>query len=115
MIEIVGSWVSTVQLAVAVALLPAASVARTRKSCDPSARPLGEAGELQAAKAPPSRLHSSVAPGSAEKAMLAEALALGSAGAVSTWTAGGVVSSVRARLADQAETAPSASLERACQ
>ena len=59
---------STVQVCTAglASVLPALSVARTRSSCSPCPSLLNVAGELHAAHAPPSRLHSKVLPGSEE-------------------------------------------------
>ena len=47
--------------------LPAASVARTRNSCDPAARPVWSRGDVQAANAAPSSEQANVEPDSLER------------------------------------------------
>src|SRR6185503_12584189 len=61
-----GGVASTVQLAVAgvASALPAGSTARTASVCLPSASAEYDAGDEQAASAPPSRAHSKREPGS---------------------------------------------------
>src|SRR4051794_26048792 len=61
-----GATVSTVKARVAAvaSVLPAASLARTRKECAPSARLGVVNGLAQAENAPASTLHSNAAPGS---------------------------------------------------
>ena len=62
-------------------VLPAASVARTSKVCEPSATPLYAFGEVQAANEPPSSLHSKVEPPSLDvNEKLGESLFDGSPG-----------------------------------
>ena len=73
--------------------LPAASVARTSKTCSPGARPLYAAGELHAAHVAPSRRQANVAPDSlAENANDALVACVGVAGPVAIVVSGGVVS-----------------------
>jgi hypothetical protein len=76
-------------------VLPAASLASTRKVCAPSARPAYVFGLAQSASAPPSRAQRNVAPGSDEKEKEAEALADGSAGLAEIVTVGADESSVQ--------------------
>src|SRR5687767_3371051 len=91
--------VSTVQVAAAglASVLPAASLARTRNVCSPSARPLSATGETQDANAAPSRAHSKVALGSDENSNDALVLVVEAAGpeviVVSGATAGSTVHS----------------------
>src|SRR4051794_16820158 len=63
-----GSVASTVQVVVAgvASVLPAASVARTRKVCAPGVSPERTSGDEQAVQAPASRRHSKLAPVSLE-------------------------------------------------
>src|SRR3954447_16663129 len=61
-----GTGALTVQVAAAgeASVLPAASVARTSKVCDPTVRPERALGDVQAAHAPPSMRHANVLPDS---------------------------------------------------
>ena len=61
-----GAVVSTVNVREAgvASALPAASLARTEKVCEPSPSPVRSFGDVQAAQAPASSLHSNVAPSS---------------------------------------------------
>src|SRR6185437_8397483 len=86
-IEVSGAVVSTsqVKLAGEASVLPALSIARTEKVCDPSAKPVNPSGLVQAANEPASSLHSKLAtplpPGSETvKLKLGVASLLGSAG-----------------------------------
>jgi hypothetical protein len=90
-----GGVVSTVHvwLAAVASVLPAGSVARTEKECDPSPRTAYSAGGVQGAKARPSRAHSKLEPSSLElKSKLALALLLRAGGPVSMLVAGATVS-----------------------
>ena len=91
-----GATVSTVQLRVAGvgSALPAASRARTRNVCAPSARPEYVFGLVQAAKPPPSSSHSKPAPASLEKVKIASAEPTVPTGPESIVVSGAVVSIV---------------------
>jgi hypothetical protein len=94
-------------------VLPPASVALTRKVCEPSERPERFLGEVQTLKALPSRLHSNVAPASSEeKAKVAEALFVRDAGFVSMVVFGAPVSTLQVRLAGVLSALPAASFAR---
>ena len=87
--------------------MPAASVARTRKVWDPSERLAYAFGEEQVAKAPESRLHWKVEPGSLEeKPKLGEGLVVVPVGPEVIVVSGGVVSTVNVRVAGKASTLP---------
>ena len=78
-----GAPVSTLQVKLAgvASVLPAESVARTENVCEPSARPVIVADELQAAYGAASSLHSNVDPGFVDvKEKLAKAEVEGSEG-----------------------------------
>src|ERR671916_214920 len=93
--------------------LPAASDARTRKSCAPAARPVYCFGAEQAANAAPSSEHSNVEPCSlAEKPKLALVLDVVAAGLESIVACGAVVSAVQSWLAGVSSTFPAASVAR---
>src|SRR5688572_30734259 len=90
-----GSPAATVQDAVAgvASTLPGASLARTANVWAPSGRSLYARGEVHAAKAAPSRLHSKLDPVSDEvKEMLAERSATVPEGAATMVVSGAVVS-----------------------
>ena len=92
------------------ALLPAASVARTRRVCVPSAT-AGMAGvAVQAANAAPSTLHASAAPASAETANTGVVSLVSAPGAVVNAAAGAVRSTVHVYAAVPA--LPAASVAR---
>src|SRR2546429_479422 len=99
---------TTVQLYIAGvgSTLPRASTARTEKVCVPGARPLYDRGDVHAAKAPPSRLHSNDDPASeAANSNVADSGAT-PAGDVS-FTVGGVASGQVVSVPARAEAAPS--------
>src|SRR5919206_85670 len=92
---IVGRVVSTLHVneAGVASVLPAASVARTWKVCEPSARPVYCLGEVQAVKPPASSWHWKLTPPSGElKVKLAVLLLLLAAGFESMAVSGAAVS-----------------------
>ncbi len=115
-----GGAVSTVQVRVAgeASVLPAWSIARTAKVWLPSARPLYDAGLVQAVKTAPSRLHSKVRlPGSEMssvpvKMKEAEALLMDepSAGPLVMEVFGFTVSMIQVKLAAEVSVLPAASV-----
>ncbi len=114
-IVVSGATVSTVQVRAAsvASMLPAASVARTRKVWSPCARPVSARGEVQVCQAPESSLHSNVAPVSSEaKPKLAEVEAVGPLGPESIVVSGATVSTVQVRAASVASVLPAASVAR---
>ena len=94
-------------------VLPARSVARTRSSCDPTARPVYCLGELQALKAAPSSEHSNVEPASSElKPKLAVVLELAAPGFAPIVVCGALTSYSQVWLAGVASTLPAPSIAR---
>ncbi len=100
-------------------MLPAASVARTLKLCEPSPRAAVVLGLVQAPKAAESSLHSKVEPGSVElnanDALVAVVVPVGPevivvSGAVVS--GGGAVSTVNERVAGEASVLPATSVAR---
>src|SRR5215217_3223526 len=95
-------------------VLPAASVARTSKVCEPSARPLYDFGEEQVVQEPPSIRHANVDPLSLElKEKLAAPALVGSAGCAVIVVFGAAVSTVHVNEAGVASVLPAASVARA--
>jgi len=93
-----GGAVSTTQVKLAgvASVLPAASVAVTVNVWLPAARPLYEAGLVQAAAAPPSRTHWNVEPASVEwNVKEAEVELVGLVGPLSITVSGATVSTVQ--------------------
>src|SRR5687767_2125830 len=104
--------ISHVCVAGVASTLDAPSLARTRNSCDPEARPVYSAGEEQELNEPASSAHSNVEPGSLlEKLKVAFALALVAAGARSIVVFGGR-STVQARVAGLWSVLPAVSVAR---
>ena len=106
---------STVQLRVAGvgSVFPAASVARTSKTCAPSESSVYVAGEEQPAKVPAPSRHSNVEPVSLEvKLKAAEVEFVGSAGAEPIVVFGAVVSTVHVSVAGEASALPAWSTAR---
>ena len=102
--------VSTVQVAFAglASVLPALSVALTWKVCEPPARPVYDLGEVQLAKAAPSRLHWNVEPVSVEvkeRDALVELAGLDGDAVIVVF--GAVVSTVHVAVAGLGSTWPS--------
>src|SRR6187431_2624698 len=98
----VGPFVSRchVQVSGDGSVLPAASVARTSNVCALSSRPVTLCGLVHGAKAPPSMLHSKLAPGSLELKVNVGLTALdGSAGLVTIVVFGEVRSMSTFRMA----------------
>src|SRR5918999_2317622 len=96
-IDVPGVTVSPVQLRVAgsASPFPAASVARTLKVCEPSAKPAYAWPLVHAAQSPASSRHSKVAVSPALNSNCAAALLVGSAGPLSMDVSGATVSSVQ--------------------
>jgi hypothetical protein len=93
-IVVCGAVVSIVQLCTAglPSTFPAASIARTRKLCDPAASPAYVCGDSQATKAALSSEHSKLEPGSlAVKLKLALVLEVSAGGAAVIVVSGGIV------------------------
>jgi hypothetical protein len=114
-IAVSGAIVSTVQLRVAGvgSALPTASAARTEKVCGPSARPEYDFGDVHAAHAPASSLHSKPAPDSGdENANDAELDATVPAGPLESEVSGATVSTVHVLVAGEASTLPDESVAR---
>ena len=111
-IAVCGAVVSTVhvRLAGVPSTLPAASVARTSKVCSPSARALSACGLVHDANAPPSSLHSKVAPSFAEKAKDAPVERVRTLGPESIVVSGAVASTENERVAGVPSTLPAASV-----
>jgi hypothetical protein len=110
-----GAAVSTVQVKVAglASVLPAGSVARTLKVCEPSARPVYGCGLVQAEKPPPSSWQAKVEPGSLEvksNAALAEAVSAGGFEVIVVF--GATASTVHVWTAGVASTLPAGSIAR---
>jgi hypothetical protein len=109
-----GAVVSTVKAWVAgvASTLPAASVARARRVCGPSARRAVVCGEVQRANVPASTAHSKVAASFAETSKVGVVSFVGPLGPDPIVVSGGVVSTVNGRLAGVASAFPAASLAR---
>jgi hypothetical protein len=105
-IVVSGAVVSIVNVRVAgvASTLPAASRARTENVCVPSASVPSVTGDVQAAKAAPSREHSNVVPASLVKVNVG--------GVPASVVSGAAVSSVKVRVAGVASAFPAASLAR---
>ncbi len=86
-------------------MLPAASIARTEKVCSPSGRSPIDCGDVQAAKAAPSSLHSNFEPVSLEENVK-------EGGPPSIVVCGAAVSTVNSRLAGEPSTFPTLSMAR---
>ena len=94
-------------------MFPAASIARTSKTCAPSESNVYVAGEEQAAKLPAPSLHSNVEPDSLEvKLNVADVEFVGSAGAEPIVVFGAVVSIVQVSAAGEASRLPAGSTAR---
>ena len=94
-------------------MFPAASIARTSKTCAPSESDVYVAGEEQAAKVPGPSLHSNVEPDSLEvKLSVAEVEFVGSAGPEPIVVFGAVVSIVHVFVAGEASALPAWSTAR---
>src|SRR6266496_3923271 len=117
-IVVSGGAVSTVKLREAGvgSVLPAASVARTRKVWEPSARALAgvcvSPGPEEAPNGSESKRHSKLAPGSEEKPNDGEALVVSPEGPESIVVSGGAVSTVKLREAGVGSVLPAASVAR---
>ena len=93
--------------------LPAASCARTRKSCAPFASPVRTWGDVQSCHAPSSSRHSKPAPASPDpNANSARLDAVVASGAESKVVSGSTVSTIQVRAASLASTFPAASVAR---
>ncbi len=108
-----GAVASIRQLQVALALLPAGSVARASKSWEPSARPYSRAGLEHHLQDPPSRRHSQLTPGSgAAKPNAASRSRTSPEGPLATTGAGGTRSTVQRNSAGLGSALPAASSAR---
>src|SRR5205809_830149 len=102
-VKATGSTVQ-VRLAGVASTLPAGSVAWTWKVCGPSPRPLRPAGEVHAARAPPSSPHRNVVPASFdEKEKVAAASLTSGFGPALIVVCGGLLSTATVWLAEVAE------------
>src|ERR671925_418102 len=93
-------------------MFPAVSTARARKSCPPCASPVYVCGFVQAANAPPSRLHWNVPGSFDEKLKVALVELLGAAGAVAIVVCGAVTSTVHVNAAGVPSVLPAGSIAR---
>ena len=108
-----GGWIVQVWVAGVASVLPAGSVARTRKVCAPRARPVRSRGLVQAANGAASSEHSNVEPASvAEKAKVALVLCVVAGGADVIVVFGGAVSTVQERVAGVGSVLPAGSVAR---
>jgi hypothetical protein len=108
-----GSWMVQLRLAGVASVLPAASIARTRKVWEPAARPLYVVGLVQPANAEASREHWNVEPVSDElnvnEAVVVVTVPVGPELIV---VCGAVVSIVHVRVAGEASRFPTPSVAR---
>ena len=115
-IMVFGAAVSTVKLrnAGVGSTLPAESVARTSKVCEPSARAAVVSGAEQSPQGPPSKRHSNVVPSSLEeKPNVGVGSFVAPAGPESIVVSGGLLSTLKLRWAGEASLFPAGSMARA--